>query len=676
MEWRIAVDVGGTFTDLVCQSSKGDAIDGKAPSTPDAPEQSVLRIVTDMVPKAVVVNTSFFLHSSTIGLNALLERKGARVGLLCTEGFRDVLEIRRGDRAEMFNLFWRPPEPLVPRYLRVGVAERMRADGTVDAPLDPESVRAAIAKLTAEGVESIAVCLMNAWANPEHEFRVLDLIRVSGFAGGVSLSHRISREYREYERTSTTVVDAYIRPRVSAYLKRLEAGLAGIGFRGQCLMLTSGGGALSFREASERPFETTMSGPVAGALGAGEIARTLGLEKVVTADVGGTSFDTTLISDGAPRVLFEGEIAGFPVQTSWVEVRSIGAGGGSIAAVDSGGLLAVGPRSAGAVPGPAAYARGGEEPTVTDAAVFLGMMGRNTLPSGVSLSLDRASDVLSCVAESIGRSIEDTAVGILRIATAGMANAIREITVEQGIDPREATLLTFGGAGPMLAVLLADELEMDRVVVPPVAGNFSAWGLLGADLKRMAAQTMLVPVDGPGVDRASAVLTALHDELDERGQWTGVVAGALLDLRYQGQEHWLSLAAKAAGRSLGDSPKDIAQRYEDEYRRRYVSTLDRPIEIVCVRATQTLPLRRPVAAAEARIRDRKVAKPVSWPAYSFAGRRRRDFQLWDRDRLHGRIEGPAIVTELTTSLYLDEGWQLEVGPGRELLLTRTRPALG
>ena len=391
MATRIGVDVGGTFTDLIFYDDEsGDVRVAKEPTTPTSPEEGVVRAVRSAVPDDRIGSTHYFLHGTTVGLNALLERKGAVVGMLSTRGFRDVLEVRRGDRDEMYNLFWAPPPPLVPRRRRIPVTERIRADGSVHTPIEREDIRAAVEVFKAEDVACVAVAFINAYANPEHELAAQEALREFGFEGEISLSHQVSGEYREYERTTTTVVDAYVRPRMTAYLRKLEESLESIGLKGNLLVTRSGGGSMTFSEAEERPFETVQSGPVAGAEGAAELARKLDLGDVIAADVGGTSFDTALIQDGRPAVLFEGKVVGLPIQTSWVDVRSIGAGGGSIAHVDVGGLLRVGPQSAGADPGPACYGRGGKLPTVTDSAFVLGMLGEGKLAGGVSLDGDAA----------------------------------------------------------------------------------------------------------------------------------------------------------------------------------------------------------------------------------------------------------------------------------------------
>ncbi|HZT54246.1 MAG TPA: hydantoinase/oxoprolinase family protein, partial [Gaiellaceae bacterium] len=478
MATRIGIDVGGTFTDLIFYDDQaGTIVVDKQPTTPAAPEEGVLRLL-DGIP---VEHARLFLHGTTVGLNALLERRGATVGLLTTAGFRDVLEIRRGDRDDMYDLFWKPPEPLVPRRRRLPVEERIRADGSVETPLDEDDVQRALAVLRDEAVDSIAVVFLNAYANPRHELAAERVLRAAGYEGELSLSHRVSGEYREYERTCTTVVDAFVRPRLSRSLAQLEDGLRERRFGGEMLVTRSGGGAMTFAEARERPFETILSGPVAGAQGAAVLARQLGVERAISADVGGTSFDTCLILDGRTPLLYQGSVLGLPLQTPWVDVRTIGAGGGSIAFVDAGGLLRVGPRSAGAHPGPASYGHGGSEPTTTDAAHLLGMLGPGDLAGRLHLDADLARRALSPLRERLGfQAEEDVARGVVAIAIAQMADAIREITVEQGEDPRRAALIAFGGAGPLFGCLLARELGIQRILVPPHAGNFSALGLLSS----------------------------------------------------------------------------------------------------------------------------------------------------------------------------------------------------
>ena len=655
MSIRIGVDIGGTFTDLIFYDDASGAVRvGKVPTTPAAPEQGCMNAVRSVVQPGEMAALDYFFHGTTVGLNALLERRGAKVGLLCTRGFRDVLEMRRGDRAEVYDLFWEPPAPVVPRRLRLGVGERIGADGAVVAPLDLGDVQAAAREFNAEQVDVVAIAFMNAYANGEHERQAAQALRDAGFKGEISLSHEISGEYREYERTSTTVVDAFVRGRMSHYLERLAEMMRGEGFGGSALITRSGGGSMLFQEAAKRPFETIMSGPVAGAEGAGELARRFGLGDLVTADVGGTSFDCCIVADGRPVLMFEGEIGGMPLQSSWVDVRSIGSGGGSIAFVDEGGLLRVGPRSAASVPGPACYGRGGVEPCMTDAAFFLGMLGDGVFESGMSLDRARSQAALQAVADRLGLSIDDSARGIMEISAAAMANAVREITIEQGRDPRTMKLMAFGGAGPLMGTLLVRDLNIPTVLIPPHAGNFSAWGMLGADIVREAARTRVMPLTDEAIASANAALDALFTDLHGRGSMGSASAHVMLDMRYEGQEHCLSVAVPSDGGKVGLDAEVLRRRFLAEYRRAYGVQMQAPVELVSVRAS----LRAALPDRLARALPASVEtdqKPVYIDAYSFARRGRMPFRVLARSAIaEGQVlTGPLIITEATATSYVD-----------------------
>jgi N-methylhydantoinase A len=665
MATRIGVDVGGTFTDLIFyDDASGDVVVAKEPTTPAAPERGVVAAVDAAVVSEQVRSSQYFLHGTTVGLNSLLERRGATVGLLATRGFRDTLEIRRGDRDDPYDLFPPPSRPLVPRRLRLAVTERIRADGAVHTSLDEEDVRRALDVFVEEGVSSVAVSFINAYANPEHELAAERVLRSAGFGGDISLSHRVSGEYREYERTSTTVIDAYVRPTMAAYLERLEERLHEAGFTGTLLVTRSGGGAMTFAEAERRPFETILSGPVAGAEGAAELARALDLGDVISADVGGTSFDTCLITGGRPQVMYEGRVDGMPVQTPWIDVRSIGAGGGSIAYVDVGGLLRVGPRSAGAEPGPAAYGRGGTEPTVTDAALVLGLLGEGELAAGIRLERDLARRALAPLGERLGLSVEDVAQGILTIANASMADTIREITTEQGQDPRRATLMAFGGAGPVFATLLADELDIGRIVVPPYAGNFSAWGLLGSDLTQAVARTQILPLSEDGLAGARTTVEDLFSQLERRPD---SVAEVRLDVRYVGQEHTLTISADP-----GSGVAAIRRVFTQEYERTFGHVMDEAVEIVALRATRRTPLPRRAEARSAAQANGRA--PRTLEAHSFRRGEPLQFALVDRAALTAGelLPGPAIVVEETATTYVDDGYTARVHQSGCLLISDAR----
>ncbi len=676
MSTRIGVDVGGTFTDLIFfDGETGQVTVGKGPSNPRDVDLAVRSVVTGTLAPDAASRTDLFLHGTTVGLNALLERKGARVGLLTTDGFRDILEQARMERLDerghrIWDHLFRTPAPLVDRPLRVGVRERILADGSVHLALDPDSVREAVEIFTKDGVECVAIVFINAHANAAHELRAEELLREYGFTGAVSLSHQTTGQYREYERTTTTVIDAYVRPAVAGYLERLEGGLREDAVDGECLITTSAGGCIGFGEARTRPFETVMSGPVAGAVGASTLCRTLGLEMAITADVGGTSFDTCLLIDGRPTIKYEGEVVGMPLQTPWVDVRSVGAGGGSIAYLDN-GLLSVGPRSAGAVPGPVAYGRGGTEPTVTDAAVTLGMFARSTLASGLELDIEGARSSLTGLADELDLEAEGVAQGVIRIAAATMAGAMRAVSIEVGQDPRNGALIAYGGAGPLFGSLLARELQIRTLVVPNYAGNFSAWGLLEQDMVRSAARTIIVPLDTGGIEAAESTLASLFEQLDRRAE--NRVAGtttreAEFDLRYQGQEYSLALPIPIADGRVTEPPDEIARRFATAYERNYGHSFEVGVTIVSVRAIERTALPRP---ADRSGEARGEVPTSSARAYSFASDAWLDFSVIDRDSLRpgAELSGPSIVLEKTATTYLDTGMEGVVHESGALVVT-------
>lgn len=665
MASRFGVDIGGTFTDLIYyDDATGAVLVGKAPTVPNQPEAGCIAAIEQVGLESKLRDIPYFLHGTTVGLNALLERRGAVVGLLCTAGFRDVLEIRRGNRAS-YNLKWKPPAPLVPRRLRLPVRERILADRTVATPLEANDVLAALEIFKAEGVTAIAVAYLNAYANGENELATERVLREAGWEGAISLSHRVSGEYREYERTSTTVVDAFVRARMAEYLSRLDNVLRQSGFRGTSLITRSGGGSMTFAESEQRPFETIMSGPVAGAEGAAELSRRLGLGDLITADVGGTSFDAAVIVDGRPNVLNRGSIADVPLQTPWVDVRSIGAGGGSIARIDAGGLLNVGPESAGADPGPACYGRGGTEPTLTDAAFYLGMLGHGRLASGIVLDRDKAERAIASVAKPLGRGNADIARGIMAIAGSNMANTIREITIEGGLDPRRMTLLAFGGAGPLMATQLARELDITHIVVPPHAGNFSAWGLLGSDMLRTVSRTRVIRLTEAAIAEVNAVLGELFQslrEVDARcdAERSGALQEIALDMRFLGQEHAVTVTPRSEAERIAATLDELADAFVQTYLKTFGTRLNAPIEIISIRASLRRPLPR-LKEAPATARSSSEST-LDADAYSFALGKQVPFTVIERASLpeQQRRSGPLIVTEPTTTTYVDSDFDAEI----------------
>jgi N-methylhydantoinase A len=673
---RVGVDVGGTFTDLVFyDDASGEVRIGKVPSTPESPDRAVVNAVTDVLSERELAECDLFLHGTTVGINAVVQRSGAKVGVLTTNGFRDVLEIRRTDREEFYNMLWKAPLPLVRRKLRLTVRERIKANGEVYMPLEEVDVREAARAFMEAGVESIAVIFINSHANPDHERRAESLLRESGFQGEISLSHTVTGQFREYERTSTTVIDAYIRPRLSKYLADLSSSLRDRSYRGAFLITRSGGGSLPFSEAERRPFETLASGPVAGAVGAAELSRLLELPLAVTADVGGTTFDTCVIIDGQPNIKYEGYVAGMPLQTTWVDVRSIGAGGGSVAYKDK-LLLRVGPRSAGAVPGPVCYGLGGTEPTVTDAAATLGMLAHGRLAGGVQLDIEAGRRAVAGLGEAFDLSIDRTAAGIIDITTTTMAGEIRAIFEEIGEDPREASLVAFGGAGPLLATMIAREFDIPTIVVPQHAGNFSASGLLLQDLARAAGRTIITTLDEAGLEQASAIMTELAERLRLGSADVPEVAGSenvmisSLDLRYQGQEYSLSVDVPFDGRI--DAPVDeIARVFTTNHERRYGHRLRSAIEIVAARITSTTPLPKTTLLSQLSASGAAESRDII-DAFSFTRQERVPFAVIGRSSLKvgDVVDEPSIILEETATTFLDDGFKSVVHPTGALLITK------
>ena len=673
MASRIGVDIGGTFTDFIVYDESGNrVIIDKIPSTPQSPEKAVVEVIKRNLTREELEKIDFFLHGTTVGLNSLLERKGSKVGLLCTKGFRDILEIRRGDRDEMYNLFWQPKPPLVPRYLRLEVEERIFASGAIHTPINNIQLKEVCNKLIEEKVNSIAIALINSYANKKHEVAIKKTLRELGFKGQISLSSIVSGEYREYERTTTTVIDAFVKTRISNYLNTLKKEMNTIGFNGGYLVTRSGSGSMTFDEAEDRPFETIMSGPVAGAEGAGELSRKLNNINMVTADVGGTSFDTCLIINGRPQIQYEGTIVGLPVQSPWVDVRSIGAGGGSIAYLDNGGLLRSGPQSSGAVPGPACYSRGGTQPTTTDAAFYLGMLGEGKLASGLQLDKSLSEKALISVGKNLNLNALETAKGILKISSANMADAIREITIEQGIDPRELKLLAFGGAGPLMSNLIANELDIKEIIVPPYAGNFSAWGLLGADMLQMNARTKILRLSKDSIIECNDILEQLFAELKERQKidfsTSSQIKEVALDMRWMGQEHTITLGLDEKSGKITIDENALKEKFMNEYEKTFGSKLDTIIEIVSIRASIRVPLPRKSEGGSVLEEDIFLStNKIS--CFSFSENKNLDFEIISRSKINEKKTGPMIIVESTAITYVDANYHVNIDGENNLLLT-------
>ena len=479
--YRVSADVGGTFTDFVVEDGEGSVRIGKVATTPDNLATGILAGLHEVAPDARSVN--FFVHGTTVGLNAFLERRGARVLLVMTGGIADTYTIARGHRTKLYSLHYHKPKQLVPRCDVHEVRERLNWDGSVQTPLHAEDAAAIIEKVRKEGITAIAVCLLHAYTNSAHERQLGEILKKALPDVSVSLSHEVAPEWREFERASSTVMDAYIAPVVDLYLKTLKKELVEIGMTKTVHVMRSNGGIMTDKAAKHQPISTLLSGPVGGSIGGVKLSEQTGRDNLLCVDMGGTSFDVSLVTDGAAEVTSETLLEGLPLLMPIVDINTVGTGGGSLAWLENGSLR-VGPQSAGSVPGPVCYGRGGTRPTVTDANLFLGRLGKDSLLSGrMSLDIDAMTASIGELAQEIGLSPTELAEGILSISNAKMADAMRTITVGQGIDPREYTLVAFGGAGPMHAVELARELDIDHILIPRFPGTFSAWGMLQSEIR-------------------------------------------------------------------------------------------------------------------------------------------------------------------------------------------------
>jgi N-methylhydantoinase A len=594
-EARVGVDVGGTFTDVILHGGDGRVTIRKLLSTPPSYDRAVVEAVGGLAtgPVAEVV------HGTTVATNAVLERRGSLTALVTTAGFRDVLELRRLRIPHMYDLFWRKPPPLVERHLRFELNERVAADGTVVRSLDEAESRALAARLREKGVESIAVCFLHSYLYPEHEQRFGAILADELPEANVSLSSEILREQREYERSATTVVNAYVRPLMSSYIDRIQTGLDGIGLDGPLQIMQSSGGVMTAADAKERPVFALESGPAAGVVAARWMGEQLGIGNLLAFDMGGTTAKASLIEDGAISRGREYEVggsmsagsrlirgAGELLRIPTIDIAEVGAGGGSIAWLDPAGGLQVGPRSAGADPGPACYGRGGVEPTVTDANVLLGYMPAVTVADGqISISAKLAEEAVRRVAEPLGLTPLEAASGIHRIANARMTRALRSVSSEKGRDPRDFALIAYGGAGPIHAAGLAEDLGMRTVLVPAVAGLFSAVGLLFARPEFHEVRTCHLDVDAtdPGVVAAHFAEMEARLEHALAGR-PNVEWARTADLRYGGQS-WEVEVGFPAGSIDNGVLVALRARFEEEHERLYgvKDQAGSPVEIRALR---------------------------------------------------------------------------------------------
>lgn len=666
---RIGVECGGTFTDLVVLDDDGTLKStDKVFSTPSDPSEAVRTALGRLDP--ALIEGADLLHGSTVATNALIERKGARVGLLVTRGFKDIVFLQRQDRAEMYNLKLVKPEPLVERNDIHEVDERLDEHGDALKQIDLGQTRIAVQQLLDQGVEAIAVSLLHSYANPQHELAVSNVIRELAPNMPVALSFQSAREFREYERTTTTTIDAFLRSRVSNYLNRLNDDVKTRGSHGMQVM-QSNGGRVPSRTASMNPLTMLRSGPAAGVAGAIAVAAALGEDKIVTMDMGGTSTDVAVIRNGEADLTTETVANGLPVRVPMIDIVAVGAGGGSLADIDSGGLLTVGPLSAGADPGPVAYGRGGIQPTVTDANLVRGLLRSETFLGGEStLDLTSAKQSLERIGQHLGRTSEEIAEDIFRLASVHMATAIRMTTTERGHEVSEYTLCAYGGAGAMHAATVADELNIKKVIIPPYNGLASAYGLLTADFRREFSATHLTSIKKLDNDELCTLMHELRAEADDRlseeeESMDSAKYDFTADMRYAGQGFEVIVPI-----SDPDSPniEHLAQSFTEVQNRRYgFVDSDKDIQLVTLRLAVTIPsnetiLPRIGVGPTGPVHHQQIIEHGELVQAQF--RQRSGLPVGTT------VEGPAVIEDDTATTYIPTGWAANVDVNTNLILER------
>ncbi len=679
MAWRVGVDSGGTFTDLCLFDDETGRVEvWKVPSTPDDPSRGIAEGVGEALGRvgATLANTGYFGHGTTVATNALIQLRGVRTGLITTDGFRDLLEIGRQKRPDLYDMQADKPLPLVSRDLRLEVKERVRHDGTIEQALDEAALRRAAEMLRDAEVQAVAVCFLYSFLHPAHEQRAREIVAAVLPEAFVSTSHEVAPEFREFERMSTAVVNAYLGPVMRRYIRRLGDRLREGGLRAAPHLTQSNGGVIGFEQAARLPVRTVLSGPSTGVVAAQALAASVGIPDLITFDMGGTSTDVALLSAGQCRLASEAVVHGYPIKAPMLDIHTVGAGGGSIAFIDSGGLLKVGPRSAGADPGPVCYGRGSTEPTVTDANVVLGTLPTYLLGGRMAVRRDLAHAAIERLAEPLGLGVMETAQGIVSVVTANMARAIRVISVQRGYDPRDYALAAFGGAGPLHAARLARELDIPRVLVPRNPGILCAMGRLLTDLRADFASTKLLTLRAAAQGEVAAAFDTLAAQA---AAWFGeehIPPDArrtvrTVDMRYAGQNYELPIPVPD-GDVTAATLDALAEAFDAAHRRLYGFAAEgEPVQLVTFRieASGLVPKAAfpaqpdgPADASAAVTGRRDVWLPeaggfVSCPVY---GR--------DRLRPGHRIAGPAVVEQMDATTVILPGMAGRVESYANLIL--------
>ena len=673
MAFKVAVDIGGTFTDLVAVDDSGDIFVDKSSSMADDPIAAVLSVVgkAGVAPEEI----DLFIHGTTVTTNALIERAGTRVAFVTNRGFRDVVFIQNANRRDLYSLVWKKPRPLASRHDCLEIDCRLNAQGEVVRALDEGDVERLIEHLREEGITTVAVSFLFSYLNPVHELELAERLQAAVPGLTVSLSHQVYPRWRENDRGHTTIADAYLKPMFARYTENLRSGLRRAGSGGRLLVMKSNGGVVDIESAADQPVNYLVSGPVGGVLGGAHFASLAGIDKILTVDIGGTSCDVALVDDGSFKRAesFELEL-GIPIRAPMVDIRTIGAGGGSIAWIDAGGLLRVGPQSAGSNPGPACYGMGGEQPALTDANLVLGRLNPDSFAGGdIPLDVDRARTAMTQVAEPLGLAVEETAEAVIQLANHNMVNALNVISVEQGIDPREFTLVAFGGAGALHAAGIAEIMGIGQVLVPPYPGNTSAFGLLTAGLRSDVATTLLVRSDDQnGRETLNRSLEPLRQRavtaLAREGYEGEPVVEQRLEMRYFGQNHHREILIAP------EAPLDQAQyeaafaAFHRDHRDFYgYEQPDDVVEIVGVIATATGG--RPELAGRFHEPDRAVAEETSRSVY-FGDAGWLDAAIVQRDTLEPGVtrSGPMVVEERLSTTLVPPGTRVTVHDSGSLLI--------
>ncbi len=680
MAWRVGVDSGGTFTDVCLFDDDSGRLEiWKVPSTPDDPSRGIAQGVEEGLGEvgATASAIRFLGHGTTVATNALIEHKGVKTGLIVTEGFRDLLEIGRQKRPSLYDMNVDKPEDLVTRDLRAEVAERVRSDGSIEIPLDLEGVRRAVHAFRLADVKAVAICFLYGFLNPQHEEAARRVVEEELPGVFVSVSHAVAPEFREFERLSTAAVNAYLGPVMKRYIQRLQKRFEDLGLGVPPNLTQSNGGVIGFEAASNLPVRTVLSGPSTGVVAAQAIGRMAGIENLITFDMGGTSSDVALLQGGNCKLTGEATVHGYPIKAPMLDIHTVGAGGGSIAHIDSGGLLKVGPRSAGAYPGPVAYGNGGTEPAVTDANVVLQTLNPVEILGGrMKVHRELAVRSIERLASELGMDVMEVAQGILSVVTANMAKAIRVISVQRGYDPRDYTLMAFGGAGPLHAARLAKELDIKRILIPRTPGALCALGLLLTDLRSDFAITRLLPL---GTDALEAVREGFERLGTQAEEWFESekiegdrrVVTRTADMRYQGQNYELSVPLPA-GPIGAESLAALAAGFEAAHRQRFGFIAEgEPVQLVTLRleAAGIVPKAEFTASEDAgpSAEAAKIGhREVYFPEYG----RMVECPVYSRNELltGNRFDGPAIVEQMDTTTVVLPGMVARVDAYLNLIL--------